>query len=154
MAKTKRRKLPILPPMRCDDGCGACCGPAPITSAELEELRDYVLRNNIPIQDQGITCPAYLNGRCAVYEVRPMVCRLFGHVEGLACERGYNTNIPEEQVGRFLNGRGEATHVTHELLLLKNRLLTRNGILQNALERLPSDTPGLSKAVRYLRGTE
>jgi hypothetical protein len=28
-------------------------------------------------------CPALRNGRCSVYEVRPMVCRLWGAVEGM-----------------------------------------------------------------------
>jgi hypothetical protein len=34
-------------------------------------------------------CPALsLVGRCTVYEVRPMLCRLWGAVEGMRCDRG------------------------------------------------------------------
>src|SRR2546429_6087610 len=28
------------------------------------------------------------NGRCTVYEVRPMICRLWGMVEGMQCPHG------------------------------------------------------------------
>lgn len=33
-------------------------------------------------------CPALQSGRCEVYEVRPMVCRLWGAVEGMQCPYG------------------------------------------------------------------
>lgn len=94
----RKRRLPIakpeFPPMRCDDGSGECCGPAPATQAELDRVVEYVIKNKLTPKDQGLTCPLYLNGRCSVYEVRPLVCRAFGHVDGMNCARGYNTNIP------------------------------------------------------------
>lgn len=86
------RRLPVLPAMRCDDGCGACCGPAPCSPRELEVVRAYVAQHHVEPRRQGITCPLYLGGRCSVYPARPLVCQLFGHVPELKCERGYNAN--------------------------------------------------------------
>jgi Fe-S-cluster containining protein len=131
--KKLRKKLPVVaaefPPMRCDVGCGDCCGPAPATQAEFDRVVDYIRRHKIVPKDQGITCPLYLDGKCSVYEVRPLACRAFGHVEGMDCSRGYNTNLPVEQVDAKLIVNGETTTVLHEVLSLNNPGLTFQGVL-------------------------
>lgn len=33
-------------------------------------------------------CPLLVDGRCSVYNARPMICRLFGAVEGMICKHG------------------------------------------------------------------
>jgi len=76
--------------MRCDSGCGRCCGPAPVTKAELKTIQAYVARRGITPVSQGLTCPLYLNGECSVYQVRPLICRAFGHVDKLQCVKGYD----------------------------------------------------------------
>jgi len=149
------RKLPLFPSMQCDDGCGACCGPAPITDAELAQLRAYIEKHNVPVVEQGITCPLYQNGRCAVYEVRPLVCRAFGHVEGMECRRGYNKNIPTEQAARLFDEQGPATHITHELLLMRNPMLTLEGVLQRALSQFSASglpPAAFDEVMKILRG--
>lgn len=130
--KRKRRlhiAKPEFPPMRCDDGCGECCGPAPATQAEFDRVVEYVVKNKITPKDQGLTCPLYLDGRCSVYEVRPLACRAFGHVDGMDCAHGYNTNMPSEVVDGRIRANGEVATILHEVLRLVNPSITFQGVL-------------------------
>jgi len=104
--------------MRCDEGCGACCGVAPATETEYRRVERYIEEQGITPMAGGdeLTCPFYQQGRCVVYPVRPLICKLFGHGELLACERGYNVNIPERDVDRMVGANGRPTRVLHELL--------------------------------------
>ena len=130
----RKRRLPVVapefPPMRCDDGCGDCCGPVPVSQVEFDRVVAYVTKHKIVPKDQGLTCPLYLNGKCSVYEVRPLLCRSFGHVEGMDCTHGYNTNLPSEGVNARLLANGEADTVLHEVLKLVNPTMTFKGILE------------------------
>lgn len=102
-------KLPVLPPMRCDEGCGECCGPVPVTQHELDAIRRYVAKQGIVPKNQGpLTCPFY-DGKCAIYPVRPLICKVYGHTKGLACHRGYNVNaLPDTFVHKLIRQRGKA----------------------------------------------
>ncbi len=104
--------------MQCDDGCGECCGIVPVTHTEFNRIERYAKENGIVPQkheDYG-TCPMYQNGKCTVYPVRPLICRVFGHAEDLPCPRGYNTNVPQEEVNRMILANGTSTRVIHEIL--------------------------------------
>lgn len=110
----------FLPPMRCDKDCGGCCGAATCSVGELARLKDYAAKHGIEARRQGTTCPYFQGGTCAVYPVRPMVCRTFGHVPEMVCERGHNVNIaPGVQRHLFLlmkreHERGGAWKMIHE----------------------------------------
>jgi Fe-S-cluster containining protein len=121
--------------MRCDDGCGDCCGPAPASKAELDRVVAYVREHKIVPKDQGLTCPLYLGGKCSVYSVRPLICRAFGHVDGLDCSRGYNTNVPSARTDTQLQAQGAGDHLIHEVLTLVNPGITFNGVLQQMVAR-------------------
>ena len=111
------KKLKVLPPMKCDKGCGDCCGVAPTTEAEYRKILHVIRAKGIVPKRQGATCPLYQEGTCQVYDARPLACRLFGHHEALGCSRGYNTNIPEKDVRRMIFANGKAERVTHEVLI-------------------------------------
>jgi uncharacterized protein len=78
--------------LRCPDGCGACCeSPNVYTSVvELEPLaEELVARGEAEAALERAAaagpgpCVFYAShgpgqGRCTVYELRPMICRLFG----------------------------------------------------------------------------
>lgn len=113
------KKLPIaIPPMKCDVGCGECCGVVPATNAEFSRIKNYVTQMGIVPLDQGVTCPFYQEGQCKVYKVRPLICQLFGHMKEprMTCPRGYNTNIPLQVGTRLIAQNGEGTHLLHELI--------------------------------------
>jgi uncharacterized protein len=127
---TDRISLPI---MHCDAGCGECCGVVSCADFEYQRLTAYVKKHGLTPIKQGLTCPWFQNGTCVVYEVRPLVCRLFGHVKRMTCPRGYNVNISQDdeyRIGRQYKKEGDPNaRFLHEALgegwdeLIKQELL-------------------------------
>lgn len=96
--------LPQLPKLKCDAGCGQCCGPVIVSSDEYKAIETVIAALGITPQRNGIgTCPLYINGKCSVYHARPMLCRLFGHVPGMACAKGYDTPASDHVRGKWNN---------------------------------------------------
>ena len=110
-------KLPVLPYMKCDRGCGECCGPAPATEHEFRKVLHVARAKGLILWRQGSTCPFYQDGTCQVYDARPLGCRLFGHVQEMSCIRGYNTNIPDDAGRRLVARNGLPRRVLHEALV-------------------------------------
>lgn len=82
-----------LPRVDCQRQCQEACGP--IMMSRLEWLR--VLRSpgrRRTLRD-ACTCPMLLRGACAVYAVRPLICRLYGLVARMRCPFGC---VPERWV--------------------------------------------------------
>jgi len=106
--------------MQCDDDCGECCGPVMVTETEFQRVARFVKEHGIvPVDNpKELTCPLFIDGKCSVYSVRPMICKAYGHadMETLTCPRGYNTNVPREQVDRMLRSNGEPTRFLHDLI--------------------------------------
>jgi Fe-S-cluster containining protein len=117
--------------MRCDTGCGECCGPVPVTAAELNRVRVHAAAKGVTPKKQGIACPFYQEGQCAVHEVRPLLCRTFGHVPRMTCPRGYNVNISSNRERQLFSGY-KAEHMLHELLLPLYPEMTLKDILGEA----------------------
>ena len=96
--------IPTLQHAGCE-GCGGCCGPVPCSREEYRAIINYTKVRGIDPKRQGINCPYLMPadsvGRrnCAVYEVRPLLCRLFGPLDRLICRRGHNAP---------LNAKGQA----------------------------------------------
>ena len=97
----KSIKLPI---MQCDAGCGECCGPVMCSHSEFDRIDAYAKANGIEPKRQGTRCPFYQDGTCKVYDVRPFICRLFGHCGDMVCCKGYNVNIPPDVEDRVMAG--------------------------------------------------
>ena len=58
--------------------CGGCCpNLLPLSVSEIETIRSYVAEHGIKPK-AGDACP-FLNAErmCNIYEVRPLICRLF-----------------------------------------------------------------------------
>lgn len=84
-------RIPAIPD--CDGRCWTSCGPVDMSWRERQRIRAAGVRIT-PYQDamarlDTFWCEALTSGkRCAVYEMRPVVCRLWGAVEGLKCPFG------------------------------------------------------------------
>lgn len=106
-----------LPSMRCDDHCGRCCGPVLVTKKEFDRVVAHVKNCSIFPRRQGCKCPWFQRGRCAVYSVRPLICRLFGHlgVPEMTCHKGYNVNVSSKVARWFLERCGTPTMVLHQV---------------------------------------
>jgi Fe-S-cluster containining protein len=65
----------------------------PVTQKEIESIKKYIIKNKIKIQKLTIynqptvdlMCPFRFNGKCNIYEVRPLICREFACNKS-ACE--------------------------------------------------------------------
>lgn len=66
-----RAKIPELRGP-CEECGGACCGIIPFSRWEWSQIEDKR-------QAVGASCPYLEDGRCAIYNKRPIICRLFGH---------------------------------------------------------------------------
>lgn len=72
-------------------GCGKCCSAnLPLTDGEIDRIKKYIKRKGIqkhrhivPTKTVTVdmTCPFLMdekeNDRCAIYPVRPLICRTF-----------------------------------------------------------------------------
>lgn len=95
-----------IPEVHCKGECGrdrhdTCCGPICCTITEAVLLEEYCgksidwltpypgsLTMN-PESMPGHICPLLnFDGRCMAYEVRPLICRLWGAIEKLKCQWG------------------------------------------------------------------
>lgn len=107
---------------KCDPKCrGDCCGLVPFTRAHLKrfddkkckpilELMEFQDKRVVPITSD-YTCPFLDNeGRCAIYNWRPKVCRIIG--SSVPCHR----QVPEDEYNKMhdkwmddIKRRAEAT---------------------------------------------
>lgn len=85
----------LVPKMKCREGCGDCCGVVMCAPSEAKQVRQYAKRNGIKPVKQGTKCPWFQGGECKVYDVRPYVCRIFGHFSAQHCQcfHGLNRNV-------------------------------------------------------------
>jgi hypothetical protein len=83
-------------------GCGQCCGPIFISDLEDKAIKEYVKKMDIftkqrlKNQKKDIyTCQFRdkLKNNCAIYPVRPLICKLFGVTRGMQCPQGNTCEI-------------------------------------------------------------
>ncbi len=83
--------------MQTCDGCrhepvtNACCTIVRATRLEAKAIRRYAGEHDVEWQvntsGDGIRCGFLQDGMCAVYEVRPWMCRAFGVIKQAPCSR-------------------------------------------------------------------
>lgn len=83
-----------LPKHNCKN-CGGCCGPVPINADEKKHIQMYVDSHNVKVNrlHDKLTCKFRVDGKCSIYPVRPMLCRLMGVVKGMDCKYGNTCEI-------------------------------------------------------------
>jgi hypothetical protein len=83
-----------LPTLECRGRCQASCGPIDMSATERRRIADQgvtIPPLTSPSGEWSIswTCPALtMLGTCQVHQIRPMICRLWGLVEAMACPYG------------------------------------------------------------------
>lgn len=76
----------LVPDIECKGLCFESCGFIGLSLAERERLRAAGLP--VPSLEQH-PCPLLdFAGRCSAYELRPMICRLYGTTPSLRCPYG------------------------------------------------------------------
>ena len=97
--------------MQACDGCAhepvtnACCTIVRATRLEAKAIRRYAGEHGIGWQKSeangGIACGFLQDGMCAVYDVRPWMCRAFGVIKQAPCSRfpdEAQLDIPAQQI--------------------------------------------------------
>lgn len=71
-----------IPHVKCVPGCSACCGPIVVGKTELTRIKKWLKERGMKLKPlhKDLTCGYAKNGRCMIYGVRPLLCRLFGAV--------------------------------------------------------------------------
>ncbi len=77
-----------IPDVQCKGLCTQACGP--IAMSAFESGRMLATTGVSPAVDGEMSCIYLVRDRCAAYEVRPAICRLFGAVDSplLTCPHG------------------------------------------------------------------
>ena len=82
--------------------CGGCCGPVPVSKDEAEQIKKYITNTNPKIgKGNFLNCKFRVDGKCSIYPVRPIMCKLFGVTKGMSCTNG---NTKEIDGRKFLEG--------------------------------------------------
>ena len=84
-------QIPAIPD--CRGHCWISCGPLEMSDRENRRIRDagFTITNHLTARQFAGTfwCEALgPDGRCQVYDLRPLVCRLWGAVESMPCPYG------------------------------------------------------------------
>lgn len=74
-----------IPPIACQGLCTDCCGPMGMSHLEYVRVQRATPRK---LFAQRQPCPLLRQGRCTVYAVRPLICRLWGVAENMPCPWG------------------------------------------------------------------
>lgn len=87
--KRLRRVYAQVPRIACKGLCHDACGPIGMTPIE-KYLLDKAAGHEVHTAGlTGLTCSALgPDKRCTAYEDRPLICRLWGVTDGMACEHG------------------------------------------------------------------
>lgn len=110
MNKELRKLRTKADSLHCKGTCQESCGPIVIEGKEEQKVKEYCNRNNIQFHelkpptktefisllmkdDSDLVCPYLKEGRCSIYSVRPMICKLWGVVESMKCMNGC---VPEK----------------------------------------------------------
>ncbi len=79
----------------CKGLCKDSCGPIGMNPREHQRIaeRGVKIPHHVDALEQLVetgdyTCPALKDGQCGVYDIRPMLCRLWGAIESLPCTYG------------------------------------------------------------------
>lgn len=78
-----------LPTVACRGLCFIACGPVPMSTLEAQRMRKADPWRRPPMIDENARC-VYLTEqhRCGVYDVRPLICRVWGVVKRMSCMHG------------------------------------------------------------------
>jgi Fe-S-cluster containining protein len=79
-----------LPRVACRGLCTVACGAVPMVRAEAARLPQADPRRRLPMVVAETRRCVYLSpvGRCSVYDVRPLICRVWGVIKRMSCHHG------------------------------------------------------------------
>jgi uncharacterized protein len=138
-----------IPAINCQGLCHDSCGP--IVTSVRERNRIEKAAGKPLTCGRGASCSMLTaDRRCGVYEQRPMICRLWGVIRGLACPYGcrperyldelesFRLLVAAEEAGGSLGGRERAVLETLAAQLPEEELLRRMRATRVAITPIPT----------------
>ncbi len=130
-----------IPKSTCPPGCGECCGILWPSLTEIRNIKEWCRSHNKEYKEfhmqVGSDCP-YLGEakECAIYPVRPFLCRIMGASRAIPCPLGKckaDKLLNHPQSGHlydaiYLKGKQKPLTEKHEKLV--NEIFLRVGQLQ------------------------
>lgn len=173
----------LLPDIACPTGCSRCCEsfalpeilPAEweLIRAELESLppavqdliRSAIAASTQLLDDQGqlklprksqreTRCPLLVDGRCAIYAVRPFDCRITGYAFSQEGERPVPVLLPKSQAVPY-SCTSEQLRMLRELSqglhMLEYMFVPRRERLWEVLQEIEPSGGSPARLLKYLR---
>lgn len=75
-----------LPEVHCKGLCQACCGAIGMSEAEATII--YTKHGELPVLNEETCSMLGTDGRCTIYEDRPLICRAWGAAKSMPCPHG------------------------------------------------------------------
>jgi len=99
-----------LPQMECTGQCESYCGPLVMTRTEFDLIKQET--GVRPTVNQAEKCIFLRNGRCSIYNIRPLICRMWGQAENIMCPWGCKSERPltQKEGQDFINRASEICH--------------------------------------------
>lgn len=94
--------MKTIPEHKNCNNCGECCGLLIASKNEIKAIEEYLKTLSIFYKEQirtqsrePLTCQFrdIDNKKCAIYPVRPMVCKLMGVAKGMQCSNGNSAEV-------------------------------------------------------------
>jgi Fe-S-cluster containining protein len=104
-----------VPDVHCRGKCQKFCGPIAMSTIERNAIRDRVGEAMQTVEmapgahfvtnTNCLECPMLKDGRCSIYDIRPLVCRLFGAVKAMRCPHGCKPKrwLKEGEVSKLMH---------------------------------------------------
>lgn len=99
MPQALREVWEQVPPVACKGLCTHSCSA--ITMAPAEVAAFDAAGIEIGFDFSTARCDQLRDGRCAIYDDRPLVCRLWGAVPEMPCEHGCEPTLTTEQANEL-----------------------------------------------------
>ncbi len=88
-----------LPKLNCKGKCTDSCSLIKVAELERKRIKDFLghdpfiqsdkfLETVMSLKPEEWKCSLLKEGKCSIYNMRPLICRLFGLVEKMACPFG------------------------------------------------------------------
>mgnify|MGYP001558657277 CR=1 FL=1 len=127
-----------LPRLTCQQKCQHACTSIVMSQTEWERLTRAAGSEELYVQESG-RCPLLVNGRCRVYPVRPMICRLWGLTKDMACPYGCEPErwLEAEEARQFLRAAEQLSGGRMNGIFPRSTAhLARRRLAQDALEQV------------------
>jgi len=98
-----------IPDFNCAPKCNQCCGPVPWAIVEHRVITKWMTERGVEerfTETMFDSCPYIKDNKCSIYEIRPILCRIFGVVDTpkLMCPyRSAKDRLTDEEARKMID---------------------------------------------------